>query len=89
MNNTDAAYPGADLLRSPQFRRTASDEEVETALEGRRLVDTAVGIVMGKHDCTRATALSNLQRTARTFDVTVMELARGLVSASDGEPPAR
>ncbi|MEG9246529.1 ANTAR domain-containing protein [Arthrobacter sp. Soc17.1.1.1] len=83
MNNTDAVtYPGADLLRSPSFRRTATDDEFEAALEGRRLVDTAVGIVMGKHDCDRVTALSNLQQTARTFDVTVAELARGLVSSA-------
>jgi AmiR/NasT family two-component response regulator len=83
MNEIDAAlYPGTDLLRSPDFRRSACDEDFQSALEARMLVDTAIGIVMGKHDCDRDRALTYLQRTARTFDVTVLELARGLVSAS-------
>ena len=34
MNEIDAAlYPGTDLLRSPDFRRSACDEDFQSALE--------------------------------------------------------
>lgn len=83
MNEIDAALlPDTDLARSPGFRNSASDEDFRSALEVRSLVDTATGIIMGRHECDRDRARAYLQRTARTFEVTVLELARGLVSAS-------
>ncbi|WP_160317604.1 ANTAR domain-containing protein [Arthrobacter sp. RIT-PI-e] len=83
MPHTHAALsPYTDLVGASDFRHTASDKAFDVALEARSLLDTAVGIVMGKHDLDRASGLANLQRTAQTFNVTVLELARGLVSTS-------
>jgi hypothetical protein len=83
MNDIDAGLgPDADFLRSPSFRRTASDEDFEVALRARAVVDLAVGITMGKHDCDRDTALTTLLRTSRSFNITVVELARALVATT-------
>ena len=83
MNDTDAGLgPDADFLRSPNFRRTASDDDFDLALEARTVVDLAVGITMGRHDCDRNSALTTLLRTSRSFDITVLELARALVSST-------
>ena len=77
---------GQDLLRSRPFRTTAPDDDYASAVEARSCVDTAVGIIMGKYDCTRDAALVRLQRTASQFHVTTLELARALVSSSGTSP---
>ena len=73
---------GVDLLRWPPFRRTAADEDYASVVEARSCMDMAVGIVMGKHDCTRSAALVRLQRIAAQFDITTLELAKALVAGS-------
>lgn len=83
MNETAAEnHTPVDLLDSPHFRRTSSDTDFTHALEARMLVSTAVGIIMGRHDCDQQAATANLQQTARTFNVTVLDLAKGLISSS-------
>lgn len=83
MNNTAAENSTpVDLLGSSHFRRTSSDTDFAHALEARMVVNTAVGIIMGRHDCDQRVARANLQRTARTFNVTVLDLAKGLISSS-------
>jgi AmiR/NasT family two-component response regulator len=72
----------SDLLASPVFRRTATDEDYAAAVETRLHIDTAIGITMGKHDCTRHAAVANLQRLASQFNITLLELAKGLSSSS-------
>lgn len=72
----------SDLLTSLSFRRTVSDEDYVAAVKARQDVDTAVGIFMGKHDCTQGDALAGLQRTASTFDITLLELAQALIASS-------
>ena len=71
-----------DLLGWPPFRRTAADDDYASVIEARSCMDTAVGIVMGKHDCTRSDALVRLQRIASQFHITTLELARALVSGT-------
>ena len=84
MTEVDAAtHHETDSLDSPDFRQNASADEFRHALESRMLVERAVGIVMGRNDCTSDVASSTLQRTAETFDVTVLELARGLIATSN------
>lgn len=82
MSETDArSDPEAVVLSAPDFRRTASDEEFDAALEARSAVDLAVGITMGKHDCDRDLALATLLRTSRSFDVSLLELSRAIISS--------
>ncbi|MGV0110836.1 ANTAR domain-containing protein [Arthrobacter sp. CP30] len=64
------------------FRRTATDDEFDQALANRSVLDVAVGITMRSNDCRRDLALAHLHRVARTFDITVLELARGLIESS-------
>lgn len=79
-NLTSSGSP--DLLRSSPFRRAAADEDYIAALEARSYIDTAIGIVMGKHDCTRDAALAGLERMAAQFNITTFELAKALTSSS-------
>jgi AmiR/NasT family two-component response regulator len=72
----------SDLFPTSTFRQTAPDEDYAAALEGRSDINTAIGIVMGKHDCCRETALAGLQRNASLFDVPLLELAKALISAT-------
>lgn len=72
----------SDFLVSLPCRRTVTDEDYAAAIEACQCVDTAVGVFMGKHDCTRQTALASLQRTATTFDITLLELAEAFTASS-------
>ncbi len=83
MNGLDTDQPNlAGPALTQDFRRVAPDDEFDRALASRSLVDMAVGITMRSNDCTRDLALAHLRRIAETFDITVLELARGLVESS-------
>lgn len=83
MNDLDTdLHDNTDHAFSPHFRRSAPDEEFDRALADRSLIDVAVGITMRSNDCTREIALAHLCRVARTFDITVVQLARGLIETS-------
>jgi AmiR/NasT family two-component response regulator len=83
MNDLDTDVhnvPGSPFTQD--FRRTATDDEFDRALAKRSIIDIAVGITMRSNDCTQELALAHLHRVARTFDITVLELARGLIESS-------
>lgn len=83
MNDLDTdAHDVAGYAFSHDFRRTAPDDEFDRAVRSRSLIDMAVGITMRSNDCSLEMAMAHLRRIARTFDITVLELARGLVESS-------
>jgi AmiR/NasT family two-component response regulator len=88
MKDVDAGIQEVtDNVFSSAFRHTATDDEFDQALESRAFIHKAVGIVMGRNDCSPDTALSNLHRIAKDFNITVLDLARGLVEASGQHTP--
>jgi AmiR/NasT family two-component response regulator len=75
----------ADLLKSSRFRRTASNDDFDAAVQARMIINTAVGIIMGKHDCSQEAALGTLRRAASTFTITELDFARALVTGNEKE----
>lgn len=67
---------------------TSTAQQMREALESRKTIDMALGILIATHNCTPEEAFAVLSRTSQTHNRKLRDLARALVDAESQPQPS-
>ncbi|MHA7145401.1 GAF and ANTAR domain-containing protein [Arthrobacter sp. TmT3-37] len=83
---THASDPLKLALTVADLAETGTD--LQAAMESRRTIDTAAGVLMAQNTCTRDQAITILRQTAITRGLKLRDLADTIVTNTTGEHPS-
>lgn len=80
--NEITSYIGVAVMNADAHAEAAASvKQMQAALESRKAIDMALGILIATHHCTPDKAFSILSRTSQTHNRKLRDLARALVDA--------
>jgi GAF domain-containing protein len=85
--NEITSYIGIAVMNADAHAEaSATVRQMREALESRKVIDMALGILIATHHCTPDEAFSILSRTSQTHNRKLRDLARALVEAESKRP---
>jgi AmiR/NasT family two-component response regulator len=75
------------VLAVRQARQVRLNDDLQTAMGTRRVIDQAIGVVMAQNRCTSEEAFRLLRQASQHRNVKLRQVATDIVTAVSGEAP--